>query len=278
MATIRTASTLHAYDLTSAPTAAPAIACIHGWLLSRSYWRPLLERLAPDYRCLTYDLRGFGDSPDDPAAGHSLADYAADLAHLLQALELERVWLLGHSLGGSIALWAARLYPEQVAGVICLNAGGGIYLKSEFDRFRRFGQQLVRRRPSWLPYVPFVDLVFARVMVARPLARQWGRQRALDFVRADERAALGALLASTTEAEVHRLPEVVSQLRQPVYFIAGERDRIMEPQYVWHLASFHELFGDDGDNTILLSDCGHMAMVEHPEAIAAHVRHLLARH
>jgi pimeloyl-ACP methyl ester carboxylesterase len=85
-------------------------------------------------------------------------------------------------------------------------------------------------------------------------------------------AALGALLESTTEAEVHQLPLIVSQLRQPVYFIAGANDKIMEPRYVHHLASFHHLFGDCGSNVVELENCGHLAMLEQPEAVAETIR------
>lgn len=293
----------HAYELTP-PTASssPVLVFIHGWLLSRSYWQPLIDKLSPDYQCLSYDLRGFGDSQpqisktkktqlnpntelaeqlDDAelsSPNYTLAAYAKDLGILLQKLEIDQAWLIGHSLGGSIALWGAYVLPERVRGVICLNAGGGIYLKEEFERFRVAGQQFVRRRPIWLRYLPLIDLLFTRAMVARPLARRWGRQRVIDFVVANPEAALRTLLDSTTEAEVHRLPQVVSQLTQPLYFIAGAKDRVMEPKYVRHLASFHELFEGCGKNVIEIPDCGHIAMVEQPDAVETQIREILASH
>ncbi len=302
MATIDILGASHAYELTP-PTASssPVLVFIHGWLLSRSYWQPLIDRLSPDYQCLIYDLRGFGDSqppmdktqatlenldselPDTEAASlststYTLAAYAQDLCILLQKLNIDRAWLIGHSLGGSIALWGASVASERVKGVICLNAGGGIYLREEFERFRAVGQRLVKRRPRWLRYVPLIDLLFTRAMVARPLARRWARQRVIDFVVAHPEAALRALLDSTTEAEVHRLPQVVSQLKQPVYFIAGAKDTVMEPKYVRHLASFHKLFQGCGDNVIEIPGCGHMAMVEQPEAIDTQIRKILANY
>lgn len=210
----------HAYELTT-PTASssPVLVFIHGWLLGRSYWQPLIERLSPDYQCLNYDLRGFGDSQspkpknqkapsnldsefseeldldivDISTYSYTLAAYAADLGVLLQKLGIKQAWLIGHSLGGSIALWGAHKLPEYICGVICLNAGGGIYLKEEFERFRAAGQQLVKRRPGWLRYVPLLDLLFTRAMVARPIARKWGRQRLIDFVVANPEAALRTL-------------------------------------------------------------------------------------
>ncbi len=304
MATIDIQGAPHTYELTPpSASSSPVLVFIHGWLLSRSYWQPLIEKLAPTYQCLTYDLRGFGDSQPqiqetqgkqsnlnlelldelDAASSlstpsYTLAAYAKDLGILLQKLGIDRAWVIGHSLGGSIALWGAYVLPERVCGVICLNAGGGIYLKEEFDRFRATGQQLVKRRPLWLRYLPLIDLLFTRAMVARPLERRWGRQRVIDFVVANPEAALMSLLDSTTEAEVHRLPQVVSQLAQPVYFIAGAKDRVMEPKYVRHLASFHELFQGCGENVIEIPGCGHMAMVEQPDAVDTQIRKILANY
>ena len=304
----------HAYELTT-PTPAPyTLVFVHGWLLSRQYWQPLIEALSPDYQCLAYDLRGFGDSvlPGDinqqpileraatsaqlsttgntqlvqPGAEHGVGPrdhytpsaFARDLAHLLESLNLSKVWLIGHSLGGSIALWGADQLPETVQGVVCINAGGGIYLKEEFERFRTAGQKFLKFRPPWLAHLPLLDWIFCRANVARPVNRCWGKQRIVDFVSACGEAALGTLLDSTTEAEVHRLPQVIARLQQPVYFIAGEQDSIMEPKYVRHLASFHPIFQSGEDNVIEVPNCGHLAMIEQPQAIAAHIRRILATH
>jgi 2-succinyl-6-hydroxy-2,4-cyclohexadiene-1-carboxylate synthase len=290
MAIINILGVPHAYELTppASNPSAPVLVFIHGWLLSRRYWQPLIERLAGDYQCLIYDLRGFGDSRaggnsnlssrSPGERGYTLADYAEDLGILLQTLEIENAWPIGHSLGGSIALWGAKRFSDRVKGAICLNAGGGIYVKEEFERFRAMGTQLIKHRPRWLCYVPWLELFFVRAMVARPLERHWGRQRLLDFVSADLRAALGSLLETTTEAEVHLLPQIVSGLQQPVYFLAGDRDSIMEPKYVWHLASFHHLFQNCGNNAIEIPGCGHLAMLEQPDLVAETIRSILLKH
>ena len=298
MATIEILGVPHAYGLTS-PTQSPhTLVFIHGWLLSRGYWQPLTEHLAPFYQCLDYDLRGFGQSqPHDtnqlvgqtlfshigttvlsPTDRYTPAAYAQDLAILLQQLNITSAWLIGHSLGGTIALWAAEQLPECVKGVICINAGGGVYLKEDFEKFRSSGQQLLKIRPYWLCQLPLIDLLFARANVARPIARAWGRQRLIDFVVAHPEAAVGALLESTTEEEINRLPQVVSQLKQPVYFLAGDKDEIMEPKYVRHLASFHSLFQACGDNVVEIPQCGHLAMVEQPDDVAALILSILAQH
>lgn len=277
----------HSYQLTPAKTSSPiTLVFIHGWLLSQRYWQPVLDSLKDDFQCLTYDLRGFGESnvkvearslttaseTGDSSHPFSLKAYAEDLGALLAALDLKSVWLVGHSLGGSVALWAANLFPDCVQGVICVNAGGGVYLPDEFARFRAAGRQIVRWRPRWLQSVPFIDCAFAQMMVAQPLALSWGHQRVTDLLAADRDAAAGVLLESTTESEVHSLPKVVAGLQQPAYFIAGADDAVMEVKYVNHLASYHRLFETPQGNVTVLPECGHMAMVEQPDAIAATIR------
>jgi 2-succinyl-6-hydroxy-2,4-cyclohexadiene-1-carboxylate synthase len=288
----------HKYELTPEVASKPTLVFIHGWLLSGRYWTPMVEQLSPFYQCLTYDLRGFGESrvdcPDEqhaterPLPHNAFADlslhhcptpytpaaYAQDLVALLKVLNISRAWLVGHSLGGSIALWAAALSSQTVEGVVCLNAGGGIYIKEAFERFRAAGRQMLNFRPAWLPAVPLVNLVFSRIMVHRPLARHWGQQRVIDFVAAHPEAALRSLLDSTIPEQVHLLPQVVAQLRQPVYFLGGQQDTVMELKYVYHLASFHRSFQAGQTNVIEIPSCGHMGMLERTEAIALTVQQL----
>jgi len=313
MPSINVLETPHIYELTApANPKLPVLVFVHGWLLSRHYWQPLVQLLQSEYQCLIYDARGFGesqisakseseslslvstqkstikgsyseidievDTATDSPQDYSLNGYANDLGCLLEILEIEQAWLVGHSLGGSIALWTADLYPEVVKGVTCLNAGGGIYLKEEFERFRSAGEQLLKFRPRWLSFVPGLDLLFSRMMVARPLAIRWGRQRVLDFIEADGEAALGALLESTTESEVHLLPQLVSRLQQPVYFIAGEKDKVMEIKYVNHLASFHHLFTSEESNVFQINNCGHLGMLEAPNEVASIINNVLSEY
>jgi 2-succinyl-6-hydroxy-2,4-cyclohexadiene-1-carboxylate synthase len=308
MATIEIDGVPHAYEF-SKPTSCPdTIVFIHGWLNSRGYWQPVISRIGVDFQCLSYDLRGFGESQaktrSQSQSGlvtssnltslvgsdysseitypynsiYTPAAYAQDLAILLQKLQIQGAWLIGHSLGGTIALWAAAKLPTIVKGVICINAGGGIYLKEAFEQFRSAGQKFLQVRPRWLSQVPLIDLLFSRASVVRPLERYWARQRVIDFVVADPEAALGALLDSTTEEEVNRLPQLVAQIVQPVYFLAGAEDKVMEPKYVRHLASFHPSFQYSGDNVIEIPECGHLAMLEQPDAVGNEIRRLVAQH
>ncbi len=293
MATIEILGVQHTYELT-APTSCPhTLVFIHGWLNSRVYWQPVISLLSLDFQCLSYDLRGFGESQSQVTSDieltatsssmvssaldslYSPSAYAQDLTVLLEHLNISSAWLIGHSLGGTIALWTAARLPDCVQGVICINAGGGIYLKEAFEQFRAAGQKFLQVRPRWLCQMPLIDLLFTKASVLSPLERYWARQRLIDFVVADSEAALGTLLDSTTEEEVNSLPQLVSKLKQPVYFLAGADDKVMEPKYVRHLASFHWLFQYVGDNVIEIPNCGHLAMLEQPEAVSEHIRSIV---
>jgi len=284
MSTVTIRGAEHSYSLTQFPqdptkpqTESPfTIAFLHGWLLSRAYWNPLINKLQTNFQCLSYDLRGFGASGISDRDEYSLDSYAQDLEEMLDRLGIGKVWLVGHSLGGSIALLSANLLGDRVLGVICLNAGGGIYVKEEFEKFRTAGQIILKLRPKWLQNLPLIHAQFAKDSVLNPLDQHWGKQRAIDFVSAKYAAARGTLLDSTREEEVHKLPQIVAKLPQPIYFVAGENDRIMEPKYVRHLASFHPSFNGHGENVFEFPSCGHLGMLEQTDLLHSLMMGLLS--
>jgi pimeloyl-ACP methyl ester carboxylesterase len=167
-----------------------------------------------------------------------------------------------------------------VLGIGALGCIGGGWLAKRWGSARVATLQLSMSGfccllAPWLMSAPLLDWVFARMMVDRPLDIQWGKQRLMDFVKADSAAALGTLLDSTTESEVHLLPQIVSQLSQSVYFIAGAKDTVMEPKYVNYLASFHPYFAHCANNVIEIPHCGHLSLVEYPDIVARYLSELL---
>ena len=100
----------------------PDVVMVHGITGNLAVWHlQLVPALADRYRLLTYDLRGHGLS-DTPPSGYSLDDMADDLVRLLDALEIERPVVVGHSYGADIALYLAAAHPRRVAEVIAIEA------------------------------------------------------------------------------------------------------------------------------------------------------------
>ena len=112
-------------------------------------------------RVLALDLRGRGLS-DKPDTGYGMADHAADVVGLLDALGLDQVVLGGHSFGGMLALYVAAKYPKRFSKLVIIDSaiswpsGTGDLLKPSLDR-------LDKVFPSWDAYLnlakgmPFLD-------------------------------------------------------------------------------------------------------------------------
>jgi len=95
----------------------PAFVFLHYYAGSSRAWDAVVAPLAPERRCVAVDLRGFGDSPA-PTAGYAVGDSADDVAALVAALGLERYVLVGHSMGGKIAMALAARRPPGLAGLV----------------------------------------------------------------------------------------------------------------------------------------------------------------
>ncbi|MFK0730310.1 MAG: alpha/beta fold hydrolase [Gloeotrichia echinulata GP01] len=99
------------------------IILLHGAWNDSSQWVSVIESLSHNFHCFAPDLLGFGES-ENPNIHYSIDLQVECLAEFLQALKLERVYLVGHSLGGWIAASYALKYPEQVEGLVLLSPEG----------------------------------------------------------------------------------------------------------------------------------------------------------
>jgi pimeloyl-ACP methyl ester carboxylesterase len=93
------------------------VVLIHGLATNHAFWRfDVLLSLAKAYRVTVYDLRGHGHS-EMPKEGYDSGHMVADLHHLLNHLHITKAHLVGHSLGGVIALHYAALHPERIKSI-----------------------------------------------------------------------------------------------------------------------------------------------------------------
>lgn len=94
-----------------------ALVFIHGWCGDRTWWKHQADAFAGDYKIVTIDLGGHGESGKDRKKWSALG-LAGDVQAVIKQLGFKRVILVGHSMGGPIALEAARRMPGAVVGVI----------------------------------------------------------------------------------------------------------------------------------------------------------------
>ena len=99
----------------------PAIVFLHSALADHRQWFEQVEALSHDYRCITYDLLGYGASGNAP----DHYDPVDTLMTLLNHMELTSVTLVGSSLGGSISIHAAVRYPQRIRSLVL--AGTGLF-------------------------------------------------------------------------------------------------------------------------------------------------------
>lgn len=101
----------------------PAVLLVHGITSSAATWRWAARRLAQGHTVIAPDLPGHGES-DNPPGDYSLGAYAATLRDLLALLDVPRATVVGHSLGGGIALQTAYLFPELIERLVLVSSGG----------------------------------------------------------------------------------------------------------------------------------------------------------
>jgi 2-succinyl-6-hydroxy-2,4-cyclohexadiene-1-carboxylate synthase len=222
------------------------LVALHGWLLSGRLWNRLERELRPEWALLAPDLPGFGATPRPRGLQPSLASYGRWVASWVRR-ELgpqQPVVLLGHSLGGSVALHAAGELGEQLKGLVQISAGGGVYQPRPFRQLRRGGALLLGLRP--------------RAVAHWPLFSRWRAP-----LLAESRAARGLLACSTNRGAVRQLPQLAHALTVPSLWIVGSEDQVMAPRYVRHLAGYA-----DAHRLEVLEGVGHLPMCQKPGDVA----------
>src|SRR4030095_4158213 len=102
----------------------PPVVLIHGMVNSSRHWESVALQLADSYTVIAPDLIGHGDSAT-PRGDYSLGAHAASIRDLLAAIGVERATLVGHSLGGGVAMQFFYQFPQRTERLVLLSSGGG---------------------------------------------------------------------------------------------------------------------------------------------------------
>lgn len=114
------------------PEDAPVIICLHGWLDNLASFYPLANKLSSRFRLILVDLPGHGQSAPLLDGGHYYIWHNVEVLHqLLQQLQLTKVHLLGHSMGGVVASLFAGAFSDNVESLILLDSLGPMVDTSE---------------------------------------------------------------------------------------------------------------------------------------------------
>jgi pimeloyl-ACP methyl ester carboxylesterase len=105
-------------------SAAPLLVLVHGGRDHCRSWDRVAQELRSDWHVIAPDLRGHGDSAWSPDGNYDMTAYVYDLAQLVHQLGQEPVTIVGHSLGGNIALRFTGLYPDAVRKLVAIEGLG----------------------------------------------------------------------------------------------------------------------------------------------------------
>jgi len=252
---------------------APAIVLIHGLAGQiRNFGRPLLEDLEKDYRLILVDRPGSGWSVRAPDASSSLWQQAAVMANFIRTLGLGRPMIVGHSLGGALALTMAAEHPDVVSrlALICPLTQDQKEVPKAYKGLE-IRSPVVRRLIAHSIAVPIgiinQDKILGQVFGPEPVPG--------DFAVAGG-GALGARpqafyeTSSDMVALEDQLPLLVERygsIRVPVRILFAEGDQLLDPQF--HGAT---TAGQLADGRLELVPGGHMLPFTQPEMTARWIR------
>ena len=115
---------IHGYERAFVLTGSgPALLLIHGIGMNHRTWRPVIEDLAKNFTVIAPDLLGHGES-DKPRADYSIGGYANAMRDLLLFLDVPSVTVVGHSLGGGVAMQFTYQFPQLVERLVLVASGG----------------------------------------------------------------------------------------------------------------------------------------------------------
>ena len=242
----------------------PPVLLVHGWLSSSRVWDQLAARLAQRFTVYTLDLAGFGES-DKPLSGYGVRNGSRLLYAFCAHFGLTRTGVVGHDLGGAMAVKLAADYPDVVGRLVL------VATPADDD-------QIDLPTPLWLATLPVAGPIFYTLGRAlAPVRRLWVRPFVVDPAdltdeavedagRSTPAAASQTLNISRREIARGRLARQARIIKTPVLLIAGEDDQIVDPQAVGVWGG-----GIEQAEVRLLDDCGHLPMIERTAEFNAQV-------
>lgn len=206
--------------------AGPAVVFIHGYTDNARDWVPMLPYLSRRYRLILVDLRGHGQS-SKPECCYNRVDFAYDIKLLLDALDVKKADIVGHSLGSIIAQTFAEYWPERTAHVVLIASTGGLppggpHKPPQFD----FAAQIRLLKEPIEADSPFM---IAWWDSPTPVDPDFIRRQRKDAANIPLRVWLAVLdQGLRTDTAFGDLQSTLPQLKAPTLLIWGSKDPIME--------------------------------------------------
>ncbi len=238
--------------------AGPAVVFLHGIGGDAESWRAELEALAGDYRAIALDMPGYGASP--PLAEMNFPALADALEALLDALDISRAHLVGHSIGGMVAQEFAATFPARVASLV-LYATSPAFGKPDGDWQRDFLAARLAPLDAGRTMAELAPSIVAGLVGDAPDPDGVARATAA-MARVPEDTYCAAMQCLVTFDRRDALPD----LAVPVLVLAGAADDNAPPRMMERMAA-----RIPGAEFQIIAGAGHLAHFERPAAFRAAV-------
>lgn len=252
------------------------IVFIHGLGSNMLAWKKNIEVLKDDFRCIIIDLPGYGKSSKNPHSG-LMSFYADKVMEFVDKLNLGKVTLAGHSMGGQIAIVAALSYPDKIEKIILVDPAG-------FEQFHS-GQRM------WFKEVMTPDLVRSTTLegIETNLATNFYNLPKDAQFMIDDRIAIRTakdfdfycLAVSRSVAGMVEEPvfDKLSEIKTPTLIFFGENDNLIPNRYLNPGRTVDIAKAGAGaiknSKLIMVPKCGHFMMFEKPEVFNNGVKEFL---
>lgn len=223
---------------------------LHGYPLDHTIWDDVAPLLEEGFDLIIPDLRGFGQS-DVMEADDSIIDFASDIAGLVSHLKIKSAFLVGHSMGGYVALAFAREYSERVLGLAMISS------QAQADApDRKEGRYATAKQVLEQGVDPVVESMTPKLS-AEP--------RIQDFVREliSKQRPLGLYIALAAMAERPDSTDLLPMFKFPVVVVHGDADALIPVERAREMKA-----AVPSAHYVELTGVGHMPMMENPQAVA----------
>lgn len=229
-----------------------AIILLHGFLENKKMWKDYVSFFSDQYRVITIDLLGHGES-DCLGYMHSMEDNAGAVHEVLEYLQIKKATILGHSMGGYVGLAFAELYPESIQKLILLNS------TSKEDSTEKKLNRTRAIKAVKQNYVNFVSLAIANLFSENNRIRLAGE---IEKVKNQAlKTPLQGIVASLEGMKIRKDREALLRKNLfPVLLILGKKDPVL---------NYEESITQIENTTVeLISfDDGHMSHIENKEEL-----------
>jgi len=243
------------YTANRRPSDGPALVLLHGAGGSRLNWPAELRRLGqaclPGVTVYALDLPGHGRSGGE--GRDAIEDYTADVIAFLDAAGIERALVVGHSMGGAIALTMTLDYPARVTGLVLISTGARL----------RVAPSILEQIPTDFEAALDTIIRYAWSSEAPTKLVELGRERMRE-------TGPDVLLKDLTACDRFDVMERLGEIDVPTLVIAGSADRLTPLKYARYLAEHIS-----GTQLMIVEGAGHMVMLEQPAEVAKVIRRFL---